>query len=245
MFFRRAYRYLCKRIGIYYQKSYAQCGEDLIVDYIFHSLNIAHPSYLDIGAHHPRFLSNTYFFYRQGGRGVCVEPDPVLFRKINRARKRDCNLNVGMAARRGILQLHVFSSRTLNTFSAEEAKKYISEGHDQIALHDIEVLTFSDVIQRHFDQDPDFVSLDVEGMDLEILQSIDFSSCRPTVFCIETITYSRSGEGERLTQIDKIMAEHGYMKYADTHINSIYVLRERWLARAGNSKLCADNGEAD
>jgi len=228
MFFRRLVNYICRKVGIYYQKSYSQCGEDLIVNYIFNTLKVAHPTYLDIGAHHPHFLSNTYLFYRQGCRGVSVEPDPFLFGKIKRARGRDVNLNVGLASQRGILKLHVFTSRTLNTFSEDEAKKYVQEGHEQIALHDIEVLTFEDIMKQHVDRTPDFISLDVEGMDLEILQSIDFSRYQPTVFCIETITYSRGGDGEKLTEIDDMMAENGYMKYADTYINTIYVKKDRW-----------------
>lgn len=231
MFFRRLVSYIRRKLGIYYQKSYSQCGEDLIVNYIFNTLKVAHPTYLDIGAHHPHFLSNTYLFYRQGSRGVNIEPDPFLFSSIKRARSRDVNLNAGMAAERGSLKLHVFSSRTLNTFSQEEAGKYIKEGHEQIASHDIEVVTFEDVMKQHFERTPDFISLDVEGMDLEILHSINFTRYQPTVFCIETITYSRGGEGQKLTVIDEIMAEQGYLKYADTYINSIYVRKDRWLGQ--------------
>lgn len=231
MFFRRVYQHLRQRLGLFYQKSYAQCGEDLIVNYIFNALKVARPTYIDIGAHHPFFLSNSYLFYRQGCKGVCIEPDPYLFDRINRARRRDTNLNVGLAAKPGRLKLHVFSSRTLNTFSEEEAKKYMAQGHQVIGEHEIDVLTFEDVVSRYFDRTPDFISLDVEGMDLEILQSIDFSKHQPTVFCIETITYSRVGEGRKLTQIDDIMTANNYMKYADTHINSIYVHQGRWLAQ--------------
>ncbi len=231
MFFRRMVNYIRRKAGIFYQKSYSQCGEDLIVNYIFNTLKMAHPSYLDIGAHHPRFLSNTYLFYCQGSRGVSIEPDPFLFRKINRARSRDVNLNVGMAAERGILNLHVFSSRTLNTFSEEEANKYVDQGHELVASHKVDVITFDDVMNQHFESPPDFVSLDVEGMDMEILQSIDFSRYQPTVFCIETITYSRGGEGKKLTLIDDVMADRGYLKYADTYINTIYVRRDRWLGQ--------------
>jgi len=228
LYFRRVWKRIYQLAGVYYQKSYSQCGEDLIVDYIFNTLKLAHPSYLDIGAHHPYFLSNTYLFYRQGCRGVSVEPDPFLFRKISSARRRDNNLNVGMARESGTLRLHIFSSRTLNTFSEEEAQNYIAAGHEQIETRDIDVLTFDDVMQKHFDRTPDFISLDVEGMDMEILESIDFSKYRPVVFCIETLTYSRVGEGKKLTGIDDMMIKNNYMKYADTHINSIYVDRERW-----------------
>ncbi len=229
MFFRRLIVYLCRKLGIFYQRSYAQCGEDLIVRYIFNALNVAHPTYLDIGAHHPYFLSNTYLFYRSGSRGVSIEPDPQLYAKINRCRRRDTNLNVGIGSEAGTLLLHIFDSRTLNTFSVAEAEKYIRDGHQLIEKRQIEVVTFSDVVNRYFDGAPDFVSLDVEGMDIEVLESIDFSRFKPVVFCVETITYSRGGGGVKLSDIDRIMDAHDYIKYADTYINSIYVRRDRWL----------------
>ena len=56
--------------------SYSQCGEDLILKQLFTALGIGKVNYLDIGAHHPTCLNNTYLFYGYGGHGVCVEPDP-------------------------------------------------------------------------------------------------------------------------------------------------------------------------
>lgn len=231
MFFRRLANFIRKKLGIYYQRSYSQCGEDLIVNFIFNTLNVAHPTYLDIGAHHPKYLSNTHLFYRHGSRGVNIEPDPFLFRKIKKARRSDKNLNVGLASEAGQMKLHIFTSRTLNTFSEDEATKYVNGGHERIGSELIDVLTIDSVMNQYFEVTPDFVSLDVEGMDLEILQSIDFSRFRPTVFCIETITYSRTGEGEKLTSIDEMMADRGYLKYADTYINTIYVDSESWLGQ--------------
>ena len=232
MLLQRVWRYVRENLGIYYQKSYSQCGEDLIIRYIMNTLGIARPGYLDIGAHHPYFMSNSYLFYRQGCKGVCVEPDPFLFRRFKKARRRDVCLNVGLAGVRGQLKLHVFSSRTLNTFSEEEARQYIEAGHNQVALHDIDVLTVDDVVRRYFPRPPDLVSLDVEGMEMEILRAIDFSRYRPTVFCIETLTYSRIGEGRKVSEIDDYMINHGYMKYADTYVNSIYVDEECWHDRS-------------
>jgi hypothetical protein len=56
--------------------SYSQCGEDLIVRCVFDFMKIPSPTYLDIGAHHPQHLSNTFLFYQQGAHGVNIEPDP-------------------------------------------------------------------------------------------------------------------------------------------------------------------------
>jgi hypothetical protein len=76
---------------------------------------------------------------------------------------------------------------------------------------------------------PDLVSLDVEGMDLEVLRSIDFSRHRPHVFCVETISYAQGdGSGVKNTDIHALMLENEYKLYADTYINSIYVAENSW-----------------
>lgn len=227
----RLQRYLRRKTGIHYCKSYSQCGEDLIVDFIFNSLEISKPTYLDIGAHHPYYLNNTYLFYKRGSRGVNVEPDPDLFKKIKKARSNDVNLNIGLASKRGTLKLNIFSSRTLNTFSDAEAKNYIEQGHEIISNIEVDVLVVEDVFSKYFNVVPDYLTLDTEGMDLEIIRSIDNDKYKPIVYCIETVTYSKNGRGVKLDHIDKIMCERGYLKYADTYINTIYIDREKWIER--------------
>ena len=119
----RIANYLRLQAGIYYRKSWSQCGEDLILRYLFDLLHIARPTYIDIGAHHPWYYNNTYLFYRQGARGVNIEPDPSLHAGLVRGRRHDINLNIGIGPGEAELDFYVMSTRTLNTFSASEAKK--------------------------------------------------------------------------------------------------------------------------
>jgi FkbM family methyltransferase len=230
--------YLRLRAGIYYRKSWSQCGEDLILRYLFDLLRIARPSYIDIGAHHPRYYNNTYLFYRQGARGVNVEPDPALHAGLRRGRPRDVNLNIGIGAREAELDFYVMSSRTLNTFSASEARKYVEQhGLRIVDTRRIKVQTFAQAVDTHLGRTPDLVSLDVEGLDLDILRSIDYSRHRPHVFCVETISYAAGdGSGVKSPEIHALMLENGYRLYADTYINSIYVAESSWRALETNSK---------
>ncbi len=75
------------------------------------------------------------------------------------------------------------------------------------------------------------MSLDVEGLDLPILRSIDLARHRPLVFCVETLSYSESGQGQRIEEIDELMKGASYLRYADTHINTVYVDESRWRRR--------------
>ena len=222
--------YLRRRAGIYYRKSWSQCGEDLILRLLFDLLQIARPSYIDIGAHHPWYFNNTYLFYRQGARGVNVEPDTSLHAGLRRGRTRDVNLNVGIGPREAELDLYVMSNPTLNTFSASQARKHVEQhGLRIVDTRRIRVETFAQVVDTHMGRTPDLVSLDVEGLELDILRSIDFSKYRPHVFCIETLSYAGcDGSGVKNSEIHALMLESGYLLHADTYINSIYVAVSSW-----------------
>jgi FkbM family methyltransferase len=212
--------------------SYAQCGEDLIVDYVLTALDVGKVSYLDIGAHHPRYLSNTYYFYRQGGGGVCVEPDPNALRAFQRVRPRDICLPIGVGPVPGTMELFVMTTPTLNTFSREEAERYQAYGVERIErVIPVEIATINQVLERHFKSVPDFVSIDVEGMDLSILRSVDFKRFRPKVFCVETLTYTEDGSEKKTRELSELLLANDYLLYADTYINTIAVDCLAWARR--------------
>ena len=70
-------------LGPKYRKSYSQCGEDIIVARLLRDMGIDMPFYVEIGTNDPVIFNNTYFFYRRGAHGVCVEPNPKLHKKID------------------------------------------------------------------------------------------------------------------------------------------------------------------
>lgn len=212
-----------------FKVSYSQCGEDLILQQLFMVLGIGKVSYLDIGAHHPTYLSNTYLFYKNGGHGVCVEPDPSLFEEFNKKRPHDVNLNCGVGISPGEADFFVMSSRTLNTFSRAEAERYQSYGKQRIVKTiRLALKPVNEIIEKNFERCPNLVSLDVEGMDYLILQNFDFTKYRPEVFCLETLSYTEDKSERKLTEIIDLMHENGYLTYADTYINTIFVDNAAW-----------------
>jgi len=214
------------------KKSYSQCGEDLIMQCLFRELGIDKISYLDIGAHHPSYLSNTYLFYQYGGRGVCVEPDPSLYEEFSAKRPYDTHLNCGVDAIPGDADFYLMSTSTLNTFSRVEAERYQSYGQQRILkIIQIEVKNVNEIISQYFEFPPNLVSIDVEGLDYVIMQSFDFSKFRPEVFCLETLSYTEDKSERKLTDIIALMEVNGYKTYADTYINTIFVDDTVWKNR--------------
>jgi FkbM family methyltransferase len=221
----RAMELIRKRIGYDYKKSYSQCGEDLIMRYVFDFLKIPSPTYLDIGAHHPQFLSNTFLFYQQGSSGINIEPDPTLFEAFPKQRSRDTNLNIGISAHEGELPFYVMSAPTLNTFSETDARAAVAQGRVKVErILPVKVRPINEVLQEKLKGIPlDFLSIDVEGLDFTILSSLDFTRWRPKVICAETITYSEINQGKKIPEIPGLLHDLGYQTYADTHINTIFV----------------------
>jgi len=211
-----------------YKISYAQSGEDIIVEFIFKNiLNQPNFNYCDVGAHHSTYISNTALFYRKGMKGICIEPDPTLIDEIKQNRPNDICLNygIGFSKDKNIeedLDFFIMSARSLNTFSRSEAEKLDKHGEFKILeVRKIKTININKVFEKYFI--PDFLSIDVEGIDFEILKSIDLDKNRPRVICIETAEFSPVPPGIKVYDSINYLKERGYIFYADTYNNSIFL----------------------
>jgi FkbM family methyltransferase len=213
-----------------YKKSYSQCGEDLLIQYIFTLRGVKNPSYIDIGANDPFFLSNTALFYKKGSRGINIEANPQLMKQFITNRPKDINLNIGISNKEEELDFYIMEDNTLSTFSKEECDFMVSKEKTLKAVQKIKLITIADVLEKYFgNQFPDFMSIDVEGMDFQILQSIDFENSRPKVICVEAAEYSPVGAGARRSELIDFLVAKGYYEYANTNLNAIMVDRKFWF----------------
>ena len=213
-----------------FKKSYSQCGEDLLIQYIFTLRGIAKPSYLDIGANDPFFISNTALFYEKGSRGINIEANPQLAAKFAIARPQDINLNMGISDKEEELNFYIMQDDTLSTFSKTESDFMISKGKQLKKIKQIPLITIATVLDKYFkNKFPDFMSIDVEGMDFQILKSIDFTTSAPKVICVEAADYSPVGAGMRRHEMIDFLVSKGYYEYANTNLNAIMVQSKFWF----------------
>jgi hypothetical protein len=112
---------------------------------------------------------------------------------------------------------------TLSTTSSDDAAAYRELGHGVVRSVTVPALSPRSLLSAHLPRTPDLVSLDVEGIDLDIIAAWPFDEHRPPVLIVETIEYSRDLDGRKITEIGDVMADHGYLAYADTHINTVFV----------------------
>ncbi len=150
-----------------------------------------------------------------------------LFQK---KRSRDVCLNVGVGRETSPgMDFFLMSASTLNTFSEEEARQLEAASYRIVRKIRVPVVTVNHIIEQHFEKCPNFISLDIEGMDLDILKTFDFERWRPQVFCVETLVFSERRSGaKKIQKILRFMENQGYFAYADTFVNTIFVDQACW-----------------
>jgi len=163
-----------------------------------------------------------------------VEPNPSRYQELVRVRPRDVCLNVGVAGTRSEkVPLYMLRSDTLSTFSKAEADRIANDFGEEIAqVVNVDVLTTNDILATYFKTGLNLLSIDVEGLEMEILRATDFGENRPQVICIATLSYSNDGTGTKNDEVIAHIKAMGYMVFADTRINTIFVDEARWRARA-------------
>jgi FkbM family methyltransferase len=205
-------------------ESFSQAGEDLIVRFFFQVRGIGKITYLDIGAYDPIELSNTYYFYRRGYRGVLVEPNVSLCEKLRAVRPEDTTLVAGIADTTAKeADYYIMTQSGLNTFSKDEADHQTEVTKGQISVKEVikmPLLNINDVMIKHFRDAPTFLSVDTEGLDLAILKGINYDRFRPNVICAETLVSSTT---KMRPEIPEFMASRGYVARGGSFVNTIFV----------------------
>jgi len=203
--------------------SYAQHGDDFAIINIFKRLEIEKPTYLDIGAHHPWELSNTALLHQRGSRGINVDANEKAIRQFNQVRPEDVNVWAAVLHPRDIGQI---AETTLFVLNETSGLNTTVEGSLPGSIKRVTVPAHSiNYIVHHYGNGvwPDLLSIDAEGRDLDILDSIPWinlkSSEMPKVVCVE----AASPAGNYTTQIRHLMTKAGYYVHSWCGSNMLFV----------------------
>ena len=170
----------------YARISFSQEGEDLILSRIFEYKDKGF--YIDIGAHHPSRFSNTKILYDKGWHGINIDAMPGSMMPFRIQRKRDINIEAAISDIETELDFFIFNEPALNGFD-----KGLSEERDTKFFYikdiiKIKTKTLSQILQNiNLPLNIDFMTIDVEGLDLKVLKSNDWQKYRPNFIIIEIL----------------------------------------------------------
>ena len=200
--------------------SYSQEGEDLILLRMFESNRPGF--FIDVGAHHPQRFSNTFLFYRRGWRGINIDPSPEAIALFNAERPRDINLALGVSDEPGTLTYFVFDDPALNTFDEKLAReRERTTAYRVTGTRQVQVARLDELLARHLPpgQSIDFMSVDAEGYDFNVVRSNDWSRFRPRYLLVECLASSLTSIAEQ--PMHKSLEDRRYRLFAKT-VNTLF-----------------------
>ena len=201
--------------------SFSQEGEDMILARIFEGKERGF--YVDVGAHHPKRFSNTYHFYLRGWRGINIDAAPGSKALFDAVRPSDINLEVAIADSRRVLTYYAFNEPALNSFAPDLAMERSGlRDYRIVSKQQFETRTLTEVLDENLppDTEIDFMSVDVEGFDYEVLKSNDWTRFRPQIVLVEELDVT-------LQQLDEsscvaLLRGVGYRPTCKTYYNLVF-----------------------
>jgi FkbM family methyltransferase len=202
--------------------SYSQQGEDLVVSKIFNKKWGGF--FIDVGAFDPKTYSNTYKLHLAGWTGINIEPNPDNFSIFMKKRKRDINLNIGINSEEGIINYYRFNNPAVNTFDKQHAESWRKvNGFILKDTIQIETYRLEHVLQANLppNKEIDFMTIDVEGLDYNVLTSNDWNKYRPKLIVVENDYFSNINLKEN--RIFKFMDSIEYELYDIRGISLFFI----------------------
>ena len=217
---RKIFLFLIPEIKRFYRLtflgSYSHLGEDLFLSKNFPKDYKGF--YVDVGANDPISKSNTYYFYKKGWRGINIEPDLACYNKLMKVRTEDINLNIGIGEVGGRVDYYSLFPSSLNTFSKKDADRSVSEGYELLEVSKMDIRRLDEVLDEYLPANTkiDFISIDTEGYDLNVLKSMNIERFKPKFICFEC------AGNVFLEDIDILLKENNYLKIFSNGSNTIY-----------------------
>ena len=167
---------------------FSQHGEDINAMYLVHKFSEGF--YIDIGSNEPISYSNTFKLYVQGWKGILVDGNKGLIEKSKRIRKKDTCVHAIVSNEKKQVNFYLAENNLMSSMD-DAFVKSVSSNNYKPQFITMETMSVNEIIEQHVPagQQIDLLSIDVEGHDFEVLQSIDLHKYRPTLIIIEDLDH--------------------------------------------------------
>ena len=190
------------------RETYSQFGEDIIINRYFRRQKTGF--YVDVGCFHPLKYNNTWLLYKKGWCGINVDIDNSKILLFNKRRPRDKNIACAIANYNGTATFFSNSDYSLTT----TLSKKFADDHGATIVGEVNVSKLDDIISKsHWNgRIIDLLSIDVEGLDLEVLKSLDFNIYKPRLVAVETNALTL--DDVMISEVYQYLTNRGYKMLA-------------------------------
>lgn len=201
--------------------SYSLAGEDLILARYFEEKKTGF--YVEVGAYHPVRFSNSYLFYKKGWRGINIDARPGSMKLFNKIRPHDNNIEAAVSDRKEELTYYMFNEPALNGFNKDISTERETQKFKIIDKKQIKTNLLADILDEHCQQKHlDFMSVDVEGFDLQVLKSNNWERFRPEIILVEDLDFDSLSLNKSATA--EFLITKGYRFFGKTLHTILYRL---------------------
>ena len=182
--------------------------------------------FIDIGACHPVFCNVSYLFYENGSRGINIEPIAFRYHELIRARPEDVNINIGIDRLKSVKTINMVANADhLSSFKAIDEdllRTHSANIYEQAATTD----TLENICNKYVTKELDFLKIDTEGSEKEVIEGGNWNKYRPSIICIESVIPGTKKLSKTTSDIKNILSRYDYIEVLFDGVNKFYLSRE-------------------
>jgi len=178
--------------------------------------------YLDIGCYHPTRVNNTLSLYRKGWRGMNIDLNQLTIDMFNYARPGDINICAAISNKEIKKKLYYLGDldpkNTLDLKHKSWLKTTFNISKKDIKIRYVKTLRLEKILDKHNFKEIDFMNIDIEGHEIEVLKSINFRKTKVNVICVEVLDYDK----RKKKQLLNFFKKNNYFLKKRVSINYIF-----------------------
>lgn len=206
-----------------YLRGGSQFDEDKYINSFFE--NDFKGKFVDLGCFHPTRHNNTFQFYKRNWRGINVDLNPITIELFDYFRSKDININCAISDKKTNKNLYfVDDFSPLNTLDINHLnflKKNFSLIKKDFREKKIKTENINNILKKYNFKKVDFLNIDLEGLEYEVIKSIDFKKYKINLICIEILEHNNFSRNKS-RKIKKILKENNFKFLKKIGVNSIY-----------------------
>jgi|TARA_B110000881_G_C18542039_1_gene499098 FkbM family methyltransferase len=201
----------------------SQFGEDKKISKLFNK-NFK-GTYVDLGCFHPVRVNNTFQFYKKGWNGLNIDLNPLTIDLFNFARPTDTNICAAISNKRVKKKLYFLGDldpkNTLDLNHKNWLGKHFNINKKDFKIKNVKTITLSEILNKNKFYNIDFLNIDIEGHELEVLRSVNFKKFNIKVICVELINFNKLS-GNKKNQLIALLKKNKYKLVDKSKINYIF-----------------------
>lgn len=181
--------------------------------------------YVDLGCFHPTRSNNTFEFYKRGWKGLNIDLNPLSIDLFNYARPKDINICTAISNKKSRKKLYFLgdldSKNTLDLNHKNWLSKQFNLKKKDFKIKSIKTNTLGQILEKNKIHSIDFLNIDIEGHELDVLKSFDFKKFLIKVICVELLNYNKLSSAKK-KQLVLLLKKNKFKLVDKSAINYIF-----------------------